>query len=1489
MRSTIKLLAALLPATLLAREPLPPPAMPELVIREVRYDATLSDKEARFAVELDAESLGKGEASAPLFEGDVAVLPPDPKTQKLPADTRLARAGNQYRLVMAKPGRVKLKLNLVAKITRAEPWNTVTFTGPVAAIASIAAQVPGDGVELQLLSGTATEPQAKGGPAKIRGVLGADRTVSLRWQTKAAEAARKALVTCETSTGIQITPTVVKLTTRLRYDIVQGNVPKLTLTLPAAQALTRLQGDQIRDWQIKTEGNHQLLTIEPIKPLEKSYSLTLFTEQPVETTPAALSLAPPQPLEVARETGTLSLSAEDMLVETDAATGLRQVNAPGGALAAYEFYGRPATLALKLRRIEPVVNVATRVTARLEESRLLVTHALTLNVEKAGIYAVELAPLGNFLVSDVRGDGIEDWKATGGKLVVNFAGRVLGQRAIEVQLEQAQKTVPEQLALAPLRVAGATKETAQIGVAAAPGFRLKTAKQTGLREVPVTTLDMGGIALGYTAEQPDWQLTVAVERLAARLLADIFNLVTIGDGLVGGSATVRYAILNQGVQEFRLRLPSHWKNVEFTAPGIRRKDQQKDDKGEVWTIALQDKVWGSFTLVITYDAQFDPHKATLAVGGVHALDIERETGTVAITSAANLQLKEKTASEPLHRVDESELAESDRALISRPVLLAYRYPAGEAYTLAVEVMRFEEQAVLQAVTDRTQLTTVLTDAGQMLTQASFMVKNNAKQFQRFTLPKGADFWSCFVAGQAAKPERDGDALLVPLPRGVDRDQAFPVDIVYAQKTGDLKSWTPRSVALEAPRTDVQTTYAEWELYVPKTHTLASFGGNMTVARGTTYGLRDAWEKFVKFYEELLDEAAVLVAFGIVAFFITVFVVAAARRGWRGALVVLSLGFVGILVIGLMISALGTKTARTFDNIQAQMTAQPPAGAAGEHTSDARADQLRERRKFEESAGRRVTPHAAAKPRAITVAPAAPPAAMAPAPEAVMPPLALGGGSGVLTYSGGTVISGGALAVGAAPATPEGLAFGAVAGGGGAAPAVAGIRPIRVDIPREGDRFAFTKVLNVHGEPLSAKAWALKSDVRNVALGTVELIAFLAGALMIRRQLRRGRASSLWLTIGLALVLASVGGLLIVLRLLHVAFILVVPVLSVMLLVWLAKKYIPRKTPPPTAPPAPPRPPMIPPPVPPAATALLARAVVASAAAAQQHAQQPPAQQVEFQIQSAQYSNTPILQSPIPSSPRVAITSATYTGDIREKLALFEAVLELAAADAGQRVALFGGDVAVQEFSATAKDARLSRDGGWLSVTLPKRGTTTVRVKFVAKVTGDAASRKIAFAVPPALTSKLVAKLDDADAAVELPAAVSLKTTAEQQQMRVEAVLGAATRVEMSWTPRMKRAAEVAATVFCQNTTLAGFGGGVLNTRATLSLQVAQGELRQARVRLPAGQRLLKVEGEGIRTWDIAGSGDIPVAGSGSGNAAVGKPPLPASVGAQVLTVELLKG
>jgi prepilin-type processing-associated H-X9-DG protein len=1497
------------------------PAKPEIVVREIRYDGQLSDVEARFTVNVDLDVTGPGEAVAPLFEGPIAV-----SMTALPRNLRLVREGNRFQLLATREGHYRFKLDLVAHITRREPWNQVSFTGPETAIGSVSAQAHGAALDLELLTGTQQETETKDGITRVRGFLGSERTVSVRWQSKAAEVTRRALVTCDTHASVQVTPTVVKYATTFQYEILQGSVGRLSISLPASQALTKLQGEGVRDWQVKPDGGQQTLTVELIKPAEKSYTLTLFSEQAEEGASGRVQVTPPQSQDVDRESGSLAISAEDVLVETESATGLRQVNAMSGALTAYQFYSRPFTLALRVRHIEPVVSTSDRVTVRLEEARLLVTHALTLNVENAGVYVVELVPPGGFVVSDLHSDGVEDWKVADGKLTVNFNSRVLGNRRLDVQLEPALKTVPDKIEVGPLRVVGAAKETAQIGAAEAPGIQLKTEMEAtvGVREVPIGALpSRTDETLAYNAEQPDWRLVLAAERLAPRITADVFNLITIGDGLLGGSATIRFAIINQGVQEFRLKVPALWKNVEFTGPSIRRKELQ----GDTWMIALQEKAWGGYTLVVTYDSQFDPHKATLPIGGIHPAGVERETGSIAITSAANLQLTAQPSGDGIRRVDEVELAANDQALITRPVLMAYKYQ-GTTYGLAVDVTRFEESPVLDAAADRTQLTTVLTDAGQMLTEASFMVKNNDRQFQSFTLPEGSDFWSCYVGADPVKPEKNGNKLLVPLPRRANRDEAFAVDIVYAQKIGSLKTVTPRSIALSAPETDMQTTYAEWELYVPPTHHLAGFGGNMIVARGTTYGMRDGWLAFLRFYDAMYQQAkGFSILFILVAGFAAL-VIMSIRRGWRGVVATLAVVGVLILLAAMMLPALSSsrekaRTANSMSNLKQVGLGLATFADQHEGKLPATIDELVPNlitsdhvlldpqsgekyvyvgagRTWQDGGGNSViayspadmngrnvlfsdghvqwmtsgqfgdalngTPVASqegdgkmaffdasglARRKGESLGMVAPNQPASPPPPAAVALPHRDSGGNVLMNNGhvqwqdlpanapGSETPVGAVgsyrAIGAvAPVTISGVPSTPVSTGPSAT--VAGIRPIRIDIPRTGQRFVFTKVLNVGKEPLAIRAVAMDQRMFNTTRSLAQMIAFIAGLGLLWWQFRQAKPNSLLATLGSALALGSVVNFLLATRLLGVALILGAPLLGLGVLIALVRVFWKRKPKTgsgengvgavsPTTPP------------------VIATIVLLLFAAS---------------VTNAAPDNT------------VSILAANYVGTVKSadgpsagRVAQFDATFELESTEPNQSLRLFGPDVAVQEFTGPkgggwsylgdgSTDARLVRDGQDVRVTLPKKGRSILHIKFLVKLTGDVAKRQIVFGIPSALTSRVTVTLDDSEAVVEAPMAVSFKSTANGTQTLVEAVFGASDHVELAWTPRMKRAEEMAATVFCQNASRVTFGGGAVNVRSVLDYQITQGELRQLRVALPVGQRLMRVEGKGIRTWKLDG-------------------------------------
>ena len=364
------------------------PATPanDLAFREIHYDGTLADEEARFTLDIDAEATAR-ESSALLLEGDVAVLP-----AKLPDALKIVREGNRYLLVASRPGHFQFKLEVVAKIQREEPWNEISFTGPAATIASVTAQAArhehGSPIAQRHVAGSRQDQRrfARDRFSRRR----SDRRLALARQNHRGRAQGAAHGGFHHHRANHPDRHQIHQPVSLRYR--PGQRRAAHAHAARAQALTRLEGDQIRDWHTTAEGDRQTLTIEFIKPVENAYDLTLYSEQAVDSAAANSSLNPPQPLNVERESGSLTVSAEDTLVEIASLAGLRQVNAPDNAVAAYRFNARPFTLALKLKPIEPVVSVTDRVNARLEETRLVISHGLALNVEKAGIYTLELTP-----------------------------------------------------------------------------------------------------------------------------------------------------------------------------------------------------------------------------------------------------------------------------------------------------------------------------------------------------------------------------------------------------------------------------------------------------------------------------------------------------------------------------------------------------------------------------------------------------------------------------------------------------------------------------------------------------------------------------------------------------------------------------------------------------------------------------------------------------------------------------------------------------------------------------------------------------------------------------------------------------------------------------------------------------------------------------------------------------------------------------------------
>ena len=99
------------------------------------------------------------------------------------------------------------------------------------------------------------------------------------------------------------------------------------------------------------------------------------------------------------------------------------------------------------------------------------------------------------------------------------------------------------------------------------------------------------------------------------------------------------------------------------------------------------------------------------------------------------------------------------------------------------------------------------------------------------------------------------------------------------------------------------TYAEWELFAPVSQRLSGFDGSMTVGRGATYELRDAWERFIQFYGNLIENYFGMLLVGLLAGLVLVLIIVAVQRGAQGLLTVLAVVAIVAILAAMLLPAL----------------------------------------------------------------------------------------------------------------------------------------------------------------------------------------------------------------------------------------------------------------------------------------------------------------------------------------------------------------------------------------------------------------------------------------------------------------------------------------------------------------------------------------------------------------------------------------------------------
>ncbi len=221
-----------------------------------------------------------------------------------------------------------------------------------------------------------------------------------------------------------------------------------------------------------------------------------------------------------------------------------------------------------------------------------------------------------------------------------------------------------------------------------------------------------------------------------------------------------------------------------------------------------------------------------------------------------------------------------------------------------------------------------------------------------------------------------------------------------------------------------------------------------------------------------------------------------------------------------------------------------------------------------------------------------------------------------------------------------------------------------------------------------------------------------------------------------------------------------------------------------------------------------------------------------------------------------ITGASYTCVIGEETVSVKSTFAIDVLRKGWvelPVALSG--VALQEVKLDGEKALLqARKNDYLLI-LKEKGSHTLEAKFTVKLSKKPDKRLVTFKVPRTPVSRFEITIPEPDVEVEIePKLLATKTvTPDGQKTQVLAFVGSTDTISVIYKPKPKEALPLAGLFFATVSTHVSFAERLITAQSQIEYEILQ-NLNRLKVKLPAGWRLLSVNGADIKDWQIEASG-----------------------------------
>lgn len=800
---------------------------PNYLVEDFSLTGKHTDGRFQFTLNARLEVINSGDYQLPFLSG-AAALSEVPSVE----GAKIVFKNNQYFLRVEEAGSYPLEIGFDAKVDSRAGRSSAQFKVMNAPLQPV--QITGIPVEAERVRLNGVALQESG--AELRGNLAGDGRFSLIWTDpswKSPELGDAALFySVESVTQLTVGPGLIRQMSQYNVDVMQGAMSELVFDLNGQGEITQVEGASILRWQVVD----QQLVLKLNKAYDDMITISVQSQYAMDTFPAQAQPLKILPKDAIRYSGFIRIeNIGAVAIDVPKATGFAQISPEyfpaqeqvfegSGQVLAYRFSNVNFDYTVQADNILPEVAVSQLLIYQvgLEDQSLRAEMELTIREAPLRDFYLEIPQ--DYALSDLKAPHLADYfllenDGEARQLRLVFARPISGRQTIHLELEDNRTLETGEWKLPQLRALNVKSSRGHVGVTVDPGLRVSAQSLEGLSEQATNFFpqEVPNLQLALRLRETDWAAELKIEQLPQAIQTDALHLYSVGEGRVYGSSVLNYIISGAPVSTFKIQIPESMQNLDFSGRDVRGWSSAGEN---IYEVQLHTPASGAYTLLATYESQFEAQGAQVAFSGVEPLGVASEQGYVVVVSNFPFALNEINHTAGLLRLEPNEIPSEFRLLYDSKVLAAFQYTA-RPMQVQVDLKAFAQANAMDQVIDFAELKTHISRDGQVLTNVNLMLKSKGQTHFRMQVPEDHEIWTARVAGEKVSPITVDQSVLLPLPAGQDPNRAVRVQIEFAATVED-----PEAPVVYAPALFAPSLVVNWELNSDPSHGLNYRGGDI---------------------------------------------------------------------------------------------------------------------------------------------------------------------------------------------------------------------------------------------------------------------------------------------------------------------------------------------------------------------------------------------------------------------------------------------------------------------------------------------------------------------------------------------------------------------------------------------------------------------------------------------------------------------------------------